>query len=1044
MRQAAEAMLARYPNLRAAVCHEGLSKPVQAIARSPQLPWREVDNSEEFAQNGSRPRRPPIVSSFRCLATRDSALCASDDLQVLLAADRAERFSLSAGPLLRFTLARLARDRHLLVLTNHHILMDGWSLPVFFEEMLALYAGDSLAPARPYMDYLAWLQKQDTGKAYAQWKQYLSPVEEPTRIAPEPAGLWQAPIRWQRDLSADLTSRLQNLARERGITLNTIFQGLWAVLLWRLSGKSKVVFGVTVSGRPAALQGVERMVGLFINTLPLRADMNPREPLAVHLARIQQEQSAMQEFQHVSMAEIQRAAGLGELFDTLLVFENYPLDPAVLPRSAGIRIEEVEGRDTSHYPLSLIVVPGESLQLRLDYDPARFERSFAESIGARLVRLLEGAVAKPDALLHELGILEAAERRMLLEPQYRPLATPSVEATLPELFEAQVRRTPDKIALVYGEATLTYAELNDQANRLAHHLIDMGAGPEALVAFRLEPSFETVVAILGIQKAGGAYLPLDPEYPAARVQGMLADAQPICLLTADWFAENRAALAQADAANPRPALPGNTAYVIYTSGSTGTPKGVAVTHQNVARLFNSTSPWFSFGSDDVWTLFHSSAFDFSVWEIWGALLHGGRLVVAPKLMTRSPEEFLNLLAHQKVTVLNQTPSAFYQLMEADRENPDAGQRLSLRTVVFGGEALDLSRLDDWYSRHPDNAPVLVNMYGITETTVHVSYVALDRMTARQSRGSMIGGNIPDLGIYVLDGQLEPVPTGVTGEMYVTGAGLARGYLKRPGITAERFLPDPHGEPGTRMYRTGDLARWVVADSLEYRSLEYLGRADQQVKIRGFRIELGEIEAALAGLPELAQAAVIARDSGAGGRQLVAYVVPRAGAAFDAADLRRSLGEKLPDYMLPTAFVRLGALPLTQHGKLDRAALPAPAMSSGEARVTPRDTEEIAIAGVWEDVLRRGGIGVTDNFFALGGHSLLATQVMSRLRERCGVKLPLRVLFEQPTVEGLARSVRALKSPAEPARPQLRRVARQKRQITVNELGEVGQSAGSGN
>ena len=513
-----------------------------------------------------------------------------------------------------------------------------------------------------------------------------------------------------------------------------------------------------------------------------------------------------------------------------------------------------------------------------------------------------------------------------------------------------------------------------------------------------------------------------PSIPKARLEYMLADAQPAMVLTTESLrgqlpqsagieflsldaAEMQAALSKVADSNPgQEQLPEDAAYVIYTSGSTGEPKGVVVTQGNVARLFAATEKWFSFGAEDVWTLFHSYAFDFSVWEMWGALLYGGRLVVVPKAITRSPGEFLQLLVEEGVTVLNQTPSAFYQLMQAEEEAEEEEsrrlvQKLKLRSVIFGGEALELRRLRSWYERHGETGPVLVNMYGITETTVHVSYMRLTEEMARSGVGSVIGGNIADLRIYVLDSICEPVAAGVVGELYVAGAGLARGYLKRAGLSAERFIADPYGKvAGERMYRTGDLGRWS-RDGV----LEYWGRADQQVKIRGFRIELGEIEAALKVEAGVAQAAVIAAGRSCW-RQTAGGVCGSGRAAggdeLDTSALRRKVKERLPEYMVPSAFVVIDQLPLTANGKLDRKALPAP-QPTAEAYSAPRTAEEEVLCAVFADVLGAERVGIHDNFFELGGHSLLAAKLVSRVRAALGKEVSIRMLFESPTVAELA-------------------------------------------
>src|SRR5262245_12085095 len=536
-----------------------------------------------------------------------------------------------------------------------------------------------------------------------------------------------------------------------------------------------------------------------------------------------------------------------------------------------------------------------------------------------------------------------------------------------------------------------------------------------MVGLCLERSLEMVVGLLGILKAGGAYLPLDPGYPAERLAFMLGDAGARLLITSSALrdrlrqqgarcieldAEAGAIAAQPTSAPASSLQPHNLAYVIYTSGSTGTPKGVAVTHQNVVRLFGATEELFHFDAQDVWTFFHSFAFDFSVWEIWGALLHGGRLVIVPYSVSRSPGEFLMLLARERVSILNQTPSAFYQLVQATREQSEFGRALVLRHVIFGGEALDLRRLEDWYELGFNGTAALVNMYGITETTVHVSHILLDRQLARTSSGSAIGRAIPDLRVYVLDGCLEPVPAGVVGELYICGAGLARGYLGRGGQTAERFVADRFGAAGGRMYRSGDLARWR-RDGV----LEFVGRADQQVKVRGFRIEPGEIEAALVGHASVSQAAVVARTEGAGRQRLVGYVVAAAGASVDAAGLRAHLGSCLPDYMVPSAIVVVDGFPLTANGKLDRGALPAPEVRAGVGRL-PRTPQEELLCGLFAEVLGVERVGIDEDFFALGGHSLLATRLISRIRSSFDVEISIRSLFEAPTVAGLVQCLGA--------------------------------------
>ncbi|MBM3853476.1 MAG: amino acid adenylation domain-containing protein, partial [Verrucomicrobia bacterium] len=588
--------------------------------------------------------------------------------------------------------------------------------------------------------------------------------------------------------------------------------------------------------------------------------------------------------------------------------------------------------------------------------------------------------------------------------------------TLSAWFETQVERTPDVTAVTLGGTSLSYRELNARANRLARHLRKLGLRPDGPVGMYLDRSLEMIVGLLGILKAGGAYVPLDPVYPRERLAFMLEDARVSVLLTtaamegnlpphaariirldADWPAIE----AEWKDNLPPVAGPDHAAYVIYTSGSTGQPKGCVVTHYQVVRLFEATQAWFQFDASDVWTLFHSYAFDFSVWELWGALLYGGRLVVVPFEVSRAPDSFLELLRVERVTVLNQTPSAFRQLMAADEFAPREAAPLALRWVVFGGEALDVAGLRPWFDRHGDSQPQLVNMYGITETTVHVTWRRILRVDCDGGR-SVIGVPIPDLQLHLLDAFQQPVPIGVAGEMYVGGAGVARGYLRRPELTAQRFVPDPFsGRPGAVLYRSGDLAR-----RLPNGDVEYLGRIDHQVKIRGFRIELGEIEAALASHPAVGQSLVLLRGDPSGEKRLVGYVVSRNG-TLAIAELREHLRQRVPDYMVPAAIVVLEAFPLTPNGKIDRRALPAPeaARSSGEAAPSaPVGEIETAIARLWCEALGVERVGRDENFFDIGGHSLLVVQVHRRVRAELGHDVSVVDLFKYSTVRALAEFV----------------------------------------
>ncbi|WP_030785556.1 non-ribosomal peptide synthase/polyketide synthase [Streptomyces sp. NRRL S-920] len=1005
----------RTPALRTSVVWEGVPVPLQVVHRRVEVPltqldWRELDPAER-----------------------------AERLDRLRADDLARGLDLGTAPLMRLTLVRLPDARLHLLWTSHHLILDGWSLAQVLtevsEEYAALTTGAEPRPParRPFGDYVRWLAGQDTEAAHAHWRTALDGFATPT---PLPADRVRRPGHETRSaevhtcaLSDEVSAHLAHSARSAGLTLGTVVQGAWALLLSRYSAERDVLFGTTVSGRPDDLPGAESMVGMFINTLPTRVRVDGNRTAAAWLRDLQEEQAQARRFAAVSLAELTSLSDVpagSPLFDSMVAFENYPFDEA---RSAttGIRLADVSSRDATNFPLVLRAYQGERFGFDLAYDPELFDATTVRALGERLCLLLTELADDPERPVRSLAWTTAEERRRMLT-DWNGTEEGRPADTLDALFAAQAARTPDAEAVTCGDERLDYATLDARASRLAHRLAELGAGPETFVALALPRSADLVVAVLAVLKTGAAYLPIDPRLPGERVRRMLADAGPVALVTTRQTAEGvpdvphlllddplvRADLARRPAAGPTGrALPESPAYAIYTSGSTGTPKGVIVPHANVVRLFTRTRHWFGFKADDVWTLFHSYAFDFSVWELWGPLLHGGRLVVVPEDTARSPEDFLRLLADEQVTVLNQTPSAFYPLIRADAELPHIGDRLALRTVVFGGEALDVGRLADWYARHADTAPRLVNMYGITETTVHVTYAGLDRRAARSGTLSPIGTGIPDLRLYVLDDTLQPVPPNAVGELFVAGEGVARGYLNRPGLTATRFLADPFGRPGTRMYRTGDRARWR-ADG----TLEYLGRADQQVKIRGYRIEPGEIEAALHTHPGVGAAAVGVYEDTAGTRRLVAHVVATATGTGGtgvgecatpppAAELRAHLEGLLPAHMVPAAYVPMAALPLTANGKLDRRALPAPGpdgFAADGTRTAPRTPAERLVAAAWTDVLDTAEVGADDDFFALGGDSILAVRVTSRLRAAFGTEVSPRLLFTHPTLRDLAAAL----------------------------------------
>ncbi|MCY7810920.1 non-ribosomal peptide synthetase DhbF [Bacillus spizizenii] len=953
-------------------------------------------------------------------------------------------FDLAAEPAFRAELFVIGPDEYVLLLLVHHIVGDGWSLTPLTRDLGAAYAARCYGKAPEwapltvqYADYALWQQEllgsgDDPNSLIAGqlafWKETLKNLPDQLELPTD----YSRPAEPSHDgdtihfcIEPELHKRLQDLARANRVSLFMVLQSGLAALLTRLGAGTDIPIGSPIAGRNDDALG--DLVGLFINTLVLRTDTSGDPSFRELLDRVREVNLAAYENQDLPFERLvevlnpARSRATHPLFQIMFAFQNTPDAELNLPdMESSLRIHSV---GSAKFDLTLEISENRladgtpnGLEGLLEYSTDLFKQATAQALADRLMRLLEAAESDPDQQIGNLDIL-APEERSSMVTDWQSVSEKIPHACLPEQFEKQAALSPEAIAVVCEDQSLSYAELNERANRLARMLISEGVGPEQFVALALPRSLEMAVGLLAVLKAGAAYLPLDPDYPADRIAFMLEDAQPAFIMTNTKAAENippaenvpRIVLDDPELAeklntypaeNPsntdriQPLSPLNTAYVIYTSGSTGVPKGVMIPHQNVTRLFAATDHWFHFSSDDIWTMFHSYAFDFSVWEIWGPLLHGGRLVIVPHHVSRSPEAFLRLLVKEGVTVLNQTPSAFYQLMQAEREQSDLGQALSLRYVIFGGEALELSRLEDWYNRHPENRPQLINMYGITETTVHVSYIELDRSMAALRANSLIGCGIPDLGVYVLDERLQPVPPGVAGELYVSGAGLARGYLGRAGLTAERFIADPFGPPGTRMYRTGDVAR-LRADG----SLDYVGRADHQVKIRGFRIELGEIEAALVQHSRLEDAAVIVREDQPGDKRLAAYVIPSLEDTIDTAELRKYAAERLPDYMVPSAFVTMKELPLTPNGKLDRKALPAPDFAvTGRG---PRTPQEEILCDLFMEVLHLPRVGIDDRFFDLGGHSLLAVQLMSRIREALGVELSIGNLFEAPTVAGLA-------------------------------------------
>ena len=977
LRAAVHTVITRHPHLVARFC-DRFDEPVQIIPADPVAPWRYVD-----------------------LGADDDP---EEQIQKVCAAERAAVCDLAGQPAFRVALIRTAPDRHRVVLTNHHIVLDGWSLPIVLGEMFAGYHGQRLAAAVPYRRFVTWLADRDLDVARAAWGQLLAGFDTPTLVGPpDRLGLGRRGIASFR-VPEQTTRAIGELARSCHTTVNTVLQGAFATLLMWLTGRHDVAFGTTVSGRPPEVAGADSMVGLLINTVPVRANITAATTVADLLDQLQRAHTHTLEHQHLALSEIHRVTGHDHLFDTLFVFENYPFDTTGWAGADGLAITEFTSRESTHYPLTVQALPGPELGLRVEYDTDVFDADSIETLIEWLRRVFVAMTADPGRQLSSMDVLDEAEHARLDGWGNRAVLTQPVSApvSVPVLFAAQVARTPAAVAISFEGRSLTYRDLDEAANRLAHLLAGQGASPGHCVALLFSRSAEAIVAILAVLKTGAAYLPIDPALPAARIGFMVADAAPIAAITTTRLADRLdgcellvidvsdigapAVDTQPSTALPAPA-PDDIAYLIYTSGTTGVPKGVAVTQYNVVQLFDSLDTGLELAPGQVWTQCHSYAFDFSVWEIWGALLHGGRLVVVPEEVARSPEDFHALLVSEHVTVLTQTPAAVGVL------SPEG---LDSAALVIGAEPCPAEVVDRW-------APgrVMVNVYGPTETTMWVTKSA--PLTAG-SGTPPIGSPVSGAALFVLDGWLRPVPAGVVGELYVAGAGVACGYVRRAGLTGSRFVACPFGGLGARMYRTGDLV-WWGADG----QLRYLGRADEQVKIRGYRIELGEVQAALAALDGVQQAVVIAREDRPGDKRLVGYVTGTA----DPGEIRAALAERLPGYMVPAAVVVLAALPLTPNGKLDTRALPAPEYQDADRYRAPAGAVEEILAGIYAQVLGLERVGVDDSFFDLGGDSLSAMRLIAAINTGLDADLSVRAVFEAPTVAQLAPRIGAEAGRLEP-------------------------------
>ncbi|MFI8436021.1 amino acid adenylation domain-containing protein [Streptomyces sp. NPDC079020] len=972
MAEAARELLRRHPALRVYLGTAG-DEVVQVIPADVALDWREADRFPEAAR-----------------------------------ADLERPFDPARPPLIRFLLSRVGPAEHKLAITNHHALLDGWSMPLVGRTLLAIYAelsGGPAAPASPPLsEYFRWLAGRDREASLDAWRDALAGVDDATRLAPASTGSTvERPGRETVGLGREFSDRLRAFAREQGVTLTTVLQTAWGLLLGRLTGRRDVVFGCPVSGRPAEVDGVESMIGQLGTTIPVRVRHTQDLSVRDLLARVHAESVALNEHHHVGLPAIQRAVGIGELFDTMLVMENFPLSSRKrTPLAPGLDLAGVDITDATHYALTVIVIPDDEITIGLGYQPGAFGGDTVRDHGRWLHNLLREIVDDPARPALRLPALGTDERRRMLRTGTGTVAARSRGHWLEE-FAAQVRRRPDAEALVCRDRSLDYAELDRRANRLAHALIERGVRPQDPVAVLLGRDIEMTVALFGVAKAGAVYVPMDTSYPQERIAYMFDDIAPAAAVTTGAALpvergipvlrlDDPAALASVPDTDPAGARAGLTedalAYVIYTSGTTGRPKGVGVTHRAVPDLIALQEEVVGVTEHDRYLHFASTGFDVAFWQTMVPLLSGGTSVIAPEEVRVPGDELLDYITEHRVTGVNLLPS-FLAAMPDDRTvDPDV-------FFVVGAERLDPELARRW----GEGRRALFNAYGPTEVTINSTTWHYDP----DDTGPLpIGRPDPNVRAYVLDGGLQPVGFGVTGELYLAGPSLARGYLGRPALTAAAFVAGPFGPPGERMYRTGDLVRWRPDGQLVF-----LGRADHQVKIRGFRVELGEIESTLTGHPDVRACAVIVRDG-----RLTGYVIPTDGADLDTARVREYLARELPDHMVPTALVPIGRLPLSPSGKLDAAALPAPE-TLATARREPATEAEAVLLAVLRDVMGREDIGPDDDFFAIGGDSIVSLQVVSRAR-RQGIGLTARDVFEGETVAGIAARARALDGGEAPA------------------------------
>ncbi len=985
-------LLKRHDVLRSAFVWEDLEEPLQVV-------YQEVDLPLEYLDWTQKPEKQQNA-----------------DIEQLIVEERRKGVELTEAPLMRLKLIKLNADEHYFIWSHHHLLFDGWGFAIVLKELFQFYESFAqnrpvqLPPVRPFRDYIAWLKAQDPQKAEAFWRKKLAGFYAPTPLMVDrrtrEEGKGYPKIR--REYSDELSRQVEQFSKQHQVTVNTLFQGALALILSHYSAETDVVFGSTVSGRPTDLPGVEMMVGLFINTLPIRVQIDSHSTIKDWLKQLQMQNAEMRQYEFTPLVDIHGWSDVPRnkpLFEAIFVFENYPVSDTLSQSASSLQIRDIRSFEKTNYPLTIVTAPGSTLSLDIAYDAARFASSTIERLHDHFERVLHQLVFNPEKPLSSIELVGEDEKRLLLTEWNGPQKPFPHDKTVHQLFEQQVAKSPEAPAVNYNDATLTYAELNRKANQLAHYLRSLGVKPETIVGISLNRSLETVIAAVAVLKAGGAYLPIDPEYPEERIRYMVEDSKIAFLITEDELAarfkyfngELIRLWNDADKIEKQPTenlpnvtQPENLAFVIYTSGSTGRPKGVLLHHRGACNFLQNMVHDFNLGPQKAMLQIASFSFDAASSEIFSALISGARVQMIDKEVLLSTERLEKFIEEKKVTT-STIPPSLLGLLSEDRLRV-------METIISVGDVCTWELAERFLGKVD-----FVNGYGPTEGTIGAIWGKVDPAHRENTVSAPIGRPNANVKIYLLNRDLHLVPPGIPGEIYIGGAGVSRGYLNRPELTAERFVPDPFSEmPGARMYKTGDLARYLPDGQIEF-----IGRVDFQVKIRGFRIELGEIEAELLQHPAVKDAVVVARGQKAGEKMLVAYFIPEADKKVEPQELRDFIKNRLPDYMVPAAYVAMEKFPLTPNGKVNRRALPDPEQGDrvSEKYVAPRTPEEELMATIWADILKLEKVSIDSNFFDLGGHSLLATQLSSRIRDAFEVDLPLKEIFSAPTIRLLAQRIK---------------------------------------